>query len=1221
MTWHFQPYLLILIIAIGMALIVALVAWRRRATPGAIPLALTMLAAATWAGLGVLEQGVDGYDYKLFFGELQYVGIASVPAFWLIFALSYCGYDRFLTRRNLILLWIIPLVTIGMSMTNGLHSWMWVVKINPSSPTGALDYSQRGWWWYVAFIYNYALILTGMGILGRTALIYRRDLQRQMMLLLAAVLIPLTANILHFLKLDPFGLDLTPFAFSVTGVIVAFGLFRFQLFDLAPVARELLIENLSDGVMVLDAQNRVVDLNPAAQQMIGSTAAIGQPAAAVFAARPDLVERFRHVEEAQTEIRIEREGAPIDIDLRITPLRNRRGQLTGRLITLHDITERKRAEGAEQRRWQELDAMRVTLNEVLGELDLPKLLHALVERAVTLLDSEQGELSLYDRVSDTLRTVVSFLQERDYTNMVLAMGEGAMGRAAQTRCSMIVGDYATWEGRAAQYQTAGEHITVLVAPLVSGPELLGAISVGADNTRRKYTDRDVRLIEMFAQQAAIAIHNARLFEETQLRVDRLALINEISMSINLSGALKDVLQAAADGLMRVLSIDQVGVALLDEARRHLIVQADHPAPGNASAAGIELPLDGNLSMQRILATKSPLTIFDVQNDPLMQNVRKVMAQQRVRSILLVPMIVRGEVIGTIGCDVLAAPRRFAPEEIELAQTVANLVAARIEQAQLFEREREARRQAQRQAADLSWLYGITRATGRSLAVEDVVSQALSSALSSLEFEGGVVALVEGDDPARPMTIVAERGLPIELCDCEKSGGSATCLTTFIRQRREVVMINEQASGEAPAYRSLQANINALGWQVGVGIPLLHSDQLLGVMCLYARQARTSSPFDWALFASIGHQVAGAIANAQLFQATLSERSRLKALIESSRDGIILSTVDGRVAVMNAPALEMLRLPGQPNDWLNRPMLDAIKTLRHYAPQAVRATLGEMRRLQTSAEPPAEDTFEVPPHVIRWQSLPVHVGVRPLGRLLMLRDMTEERTLARLRDDMTHTMVHDLRNPLTSITASLNMMASGFLGTLTSEQQEVVQIAQHSSERMMKLVNAILDVSRLESGRLPLMLIDFSLPDLAVESLQAQQALAQDRGVRLEAAVSPALPFVRADRGLIMRVLQNLIGNAIKFTPREGSVRLAARVVDEQTSQPAILVSISDTGPGIPLDIQSQLFQKFVTGGREEHGSGLGLTFCKLVVEAHGQRIWVDSTPGEGATFTFTLAAA
>ena len=116
-------------------------------------------------------------------------------------------------------------------------------------------------------------------------------------------------------------------------------------------------------------------------------------------------------------------------------------------------------------------------------------------------------------------------------------------------------------------------------------------------------------------------------------------------------------------------------------------------------------------------------------------------------------------------------------------------------------------------------------------------------------------------------------------------------------------------------------------------------------------------------------------------------------------------------------------------------------------------------------------------------------------------------------------------------------------------------------------------------------------------------------------------MVKADLNLIQRVLQNLIGNAVKFTPEGGCVQVAARLIQEPPDAAVVLISISDTGPGIPLEIQSQLFQKFVTGGQQEHGSGLGLAFCKLAVEAHGQRIWVDSSVGKGTTFTFSLAAA
>jgi hypothetical protein len=178
MVWQFQPYLLVLVIGIGMALIVAVVAWRRRETPGALPLALTMLAAALWAGLDVCEYAVVGYGYKLTFSKLQYVGIASVPVLWLIFALAYCGYQRFLTRRNLILLWIIPVITILMALTNDLHSWMWNVRVNAQDPTAR-------WIACFAWLVVHRLFTTmpplspARSVMVRTALIFRRELRRK----------------------------------------------------------------------------------------------------------------------------------------------------------------------------------------------------------------------------------------------------------------------------------------------------------------------------------------------------------------------------------------------------------------------------------------------------------------------------------------------------------------------------------------------------------------------------------------------------------------------------------------------------------------------------------------------------------------------------------------------------------------------------------------------------------------------------------------------------------------------------------------------------------------------------------------------------------------------------------------------------------------------------------------------------------------------------------
>jgi signal transduction histidine kinase len=416
-------------------------------------------------------------------------------------------------------------------------------------------------------------------------------------------------------------------------------------------------------------------------------------------------------------------------------------------------------------------------------------------------------------------------------------------------------------------------------------------------------------------------------------------------------------------------------------------------------------------------------------------------------------------------------------------------------------------------------------------------------------------------------------------------------------------------------------LNALGWQTVIAIPLLHRDQSLGVMCLLTRQARTVSSFDMALYASMGHQVAAAISNAQLFQTTLDERSRLKALIEASRDGIVLNGVDGTILVMNLPALTLLRLPGEPRDWIDRPIGQAVAAMRHFAPQVVRATIQEKRRLKTGAEPTTEGDCDVNGRPIHWQSLPVRVGSRPMGRLIVLRDMTEVRALEQVREDMTYTMVHDLRNPLAGIAAALNMVLDGYMGDLSAPHRQVLDIAYTSSERMMKMVNAILDVSQLESGRMPVNLTSVSTADLIHEALQIQATLAEKRKIQLETDVSHDLPEVQVDLHLIQRVLQNLIGNALKFTPEGGRVCVAARLVQEPPDTLVVLISISDTGPGIPLEIQSQLFRKFVTGGQREHGSGLGLAFCKLAVEAHGQRIWFDSSAAKGTTLTFSLATA
>ncbi|MEK7326833.1 MAG: HAMP domain-containing sensor histidine kinase, partial [Chloroflexota bacterium] len=191
-------------------------------------------------------------------------------------------------------------------------------------------------------------------------------------------------------------------------------------------------------------------------------------------------------------------------------------------------------------------------------------------------------------------------------------------------------------------------------------------------------------------------------------------------------------------------------------------------------------------------------------------------------------------------------------------------------------------------------------------------------------------------------------------------------------------------------------------------------------------------------------------------------------------------------------------------------------------------------------------------------------------------------------------------------------------SILPEQGQAVEIALDSADRMSSLVNDILDVSRLENKQMPMERKTFALAPLAAEVLKLQTVLADKNGIRLENAIPPGM-LAWADAGLISRVLQNLVGNAINFTPSGGLVRVAASA--ELNDHPSLLISVSDTGPGVPAEFHERIFQKFFTGWQGMKGSGLGLAFCRLAVEAHGGRIWVESQPGQGATFTFTLPAA
>jgi PAS domain S-box-containing protein len=350
MHWQLNPYAILLSISALVSVGVAVYAWRRRPAPGAVPLALLMLGAATWALGYAVATGLKDLASRTFWAQVQYLGIATVPTLMLILTLQYVGQDQWLTRRYVALLSIIPLLTLLLAWSNGAHGLIWQeIKVVAYGSIYALDITYGVLFW-VHTTYSYLMMIASTLLLVQSVLTSPPLQRRQSITMLVGALLPWLGNFSYLTGWNPFPhLDLTPFGYSLSGAVAAWGLFRYQLLDIVLVARARIVESMDDGIIVLDAYNRVVDVNPIAQDMIGLPLAeiIGRSAEQAFAEHPDLVERCANV----FDLRGKREQiawgeGPSQryYDLHISALRNRRGDLTGRLVTLHDITERRQTE-------------------------------------------------------------------------------------------------------------------------------------------------------------------------------------------------------------------------------------------------------------------------------------------------------------------------------------------------------------------------------------------------------------------------------------------------------------------------------------------------------------------------------------------------------------------------------------------------------------------------------------------------------------------------------------------------------------------------------------------------------------------------------------------------------------------------------------------------------------------------------------------------------------
>ena len=409
MRWHYNPFVFPLLAAV-LAIAIAFSAWRRRSMAGATLLAVLMVAVAEWSLEYALELRSATLENKLLWAKLEYLGIVTAPVAWLSFALQYTGQEKWLTRRNLARLLLIPVFTLLLVWTNDSHGLIWSSAQLHQSGSFLLLYVTHGAGFWVFTVYAYLLMLLGTWVLLR-AFRSRTLYRKQALTLLVAAFVPWLGNALYLFGLSSrFPLDLTPFAFTLAGLILSWGLFHFHLLDVVPVARSSLIERMDDMVIVLDARGRVVDLNPAAQRALGCKLpqVIGQPAEQAFSPQGELPKSYRDLTEGHEEIHLRTGDSQRCFDLRALPLHDARGRLTGRLLLLRDITERKQIEEA--------------LHQAHEELELR------VQQRTAELTAAQAEMAL---LISSISSILIAVAEDDRVTRWNAVAERSFGIPAQ----------------------------------------------------------------------------------------------------------------------------------------------------------------------------------------------------------------------------------------------------------------------------------------------------------------------------------------------------------------------------------------------------------------------------------------------------------------------------------------------------------------------------------------------------------------------------------------------------------------------------------------------------------------------------------------------------------------------------------------------------------------------------------------------------------------------
>jgi PAS domain S-box-containing protein len=516
-------------------------------------------------------------------------------------------------------------------------------------------------------------------------------------------------------------------------------------------------------------------------------------------------------------------------------------------------------------------------------------------------------------------------------------------------------------------------------------------------------------------------------------------------------------------------------------------------------------------------------------------------------------------------------------------------------------------------------------------IERLLDAVLAQILAVLPLGGGALYLY--DEPFERLELAAwARGPeaafgpdPAELWTGPAREAALAHARETARAGYPTLTVDPAPTGEPPG--SLAAALREMGGASLASVPLMAGGWLTGVLQVIAPGRGLTAEHVQAL-RTLARQAAATIENARLYAQARGDQERARAVVDATNDAIVMIDEHRRPMIVNRRARFFFGLTER--DLLGK-SFDQIGGMFARIFEDGQRFDGWLGQLLRSRHERALEEFRIlspEPRLLQCYSAPVtDLFDRYLGRLLVFRDITREREVERMKSEFVSIVSHELRTPLTSIQGALQLVLGqpesghpGMAEGISARGRELLSISRANTERLIRLINDILDIAKIEQGRIQLRREPLSPEELCRSAAGEISVFANSRGISVELQVRPGLPQVLADRDRAVQVLVNLLSNAVKFSPAGQRVVLSVRHDGAMVS-----FAVQDWGRGIDPAQQSRLFQKFQqidsSPTRDVGGTGLGLAISKTLVEEQGGRMWLDSQPGEGSVFSFTLPAA